>query len=172
MRQSVTMAFPILFALFSLLVLPVLSQAPKAPAPAAGRPSMFAAVGIAVSDIEKSRDFYASTLGLRPTGMTFDTPEFYEIVMQLPGERTGTALVLMKWKTPKQTKDLAIKLVFYVPDVKAAIDKMRATGAKIVMEPGSGKLKNATIPTGFAKDPDGYLLELNPISLAGKSLAA
>jgi lactoylglutathione lyase len=129
---------------------------------------MFAAVGIAVSNMEKSRDFYASTLGLRETGMTFNTPQFDEIVMQLPGERVGSAIVLMKWKTPKQTKDLAIKLVFYVEDVKATMQKIKAAGATIIMEPGSGKLNNVTIPTAFAKDPDGYLIELNPWSVVGK----
>jgi catechol 2,3-dioxygenase-like lactoylglutathione lyase family enzyme len=123
------------------------------------------AVGIAVSDLQKSQDFYTKTLGLKATGMEFDTPQFFEIIMKLPGANTGSALVLMKWKTPKQTSNLPVKLVFYVDNVKTTIDKMRGLGAKIVAEPGSLKLKNATIPTAFALDPDGYSIELNPVTL-------
>ena len=122
------------------------------------------AVGIAVSDIQKSQDFYTKALGLKATGMQFDTPQFFEIIMKLPGANTGSALVLMKWKTPKQTSNLPVKLVFYVENVKTTTDKMRGLGAKIVAEPGSLTLKNVTIPTAFALDPDGYSLELNPLT--------
>jgi catechol 2,3-dioxygenase-like lactoylglutathione lyase family enzyme len=125
---------------------------------------IFGAVGIPVNDIAQSQDFYSETLGLKPNGMQYDTSEYFEIVMKLPGESTGSALVLMKWKTPKQTANLPIKLVFYVDNVKTTIDKMRSLGSKIVFEPGSLKLKNVTLPTAFALDPNGHSLELNPLT--------
>ena len=127
------------------------------------------AVGIAVSDIAKSKDFYTKALGLKPNGMEYDTPEFFEVVLKLPGKSTGSAVVLMKWKTPKPTANLPIKLVFYVENVKTTIDKMRTLGAKIVAEPGSLKLRNVTLPTAFASDPDGYSIELNPLTALSAS---
>jgi catechol 2,3-dioxygenase-like lactoylglutathione lyase family enzyme len=120
----------------------------------------FGATGIAVSDLAKSEAFYSKSLGMKRT-MVFDTPEFFEVVLGLPGNNTGAGLVLQKWKTPKQNVNLPIKLVFFVDNVKASIDKVRVQGGRIVNEPGT----LAGIPTAFALDPDGYTLEFNPLSL-------
>jgi catechol 2,3-dioxygenase-like lactoylglutathione lyase family enzyme len=153
-------------ALLSLLIAPTmaLQAPPKAATPK--RTTSLGGIGIAVSSIEKSRDFYVSTLGYRDTGVTYKTPQFDELVLQLPGEHTGSAIVLMKWKDNRVVKDVPVKLAFYVPNVKTSIDKMRAVGSKVVLEPGAGVIGNTSIPTGMAKDPDGYLLELNPLSSA------
>ena len=156
----------LLLSLISVLVVPVLSQAPNTAAPE--RPTTLGAVGIAVSSMEKSRDFYASTLGLRPTGMKFDLPEFSEIVMKLPGEQTGSAVVLMKYKVPKAVKDLPIKLVFYVKDVKATMVKMKTAGAVIVLEAGAGKYGNVTIPTAFCERPGWLSARVEPAGVARK----
>jgi len=132
---------------------------------------ILAAVGIAVSNLPKSKDFYVQTLGLEQSGSQIDTSEFVEDILKFPGKQSkGAALVLMKWKTPKQTTRVPVKLVFYVDSVKSTIDKMRGLGAKIVAEPGTLKLKNTTIPTAFALDPDGYSLEINPTTALGASL--
>jgi catechol 2,3-dioxygenase-like lactoylglutathione lyase family enzyme len=126
------------------------------------------AVGIAVSDMAKSQEFYTKTLGLKPNGMAFNTSEFSEIILTLPGTGTGSALVLMKYKTPKNTANLPVKLVFYVEDMAVTMGKMKEAGAKIVAEPGSLKIRNTTLPTAFVNDPDGYSVELNPLSAFGK----
>jgi len=178
LQTIMTRSLPMRFvALLAILVAPTIAQ--QAPPKAAGpqRPTSLGGIGIAVSSIEKSRDFYVSTLGYTDTGVTFNAPQFNELVLTLPGEHTGSAIVLMKWKDNRVVKDVPVKLAFYVPDVKASIDKMRAVGSKIVLEPGAGVYgtANATIPTGMAKDPDGYLLELNPLRSAdaiGAALAA
>jgi len=128
------------------------------------------AVGIAVADMAASAKFYTAALGLQPTGLTIRTPSFDEIIMSLPGNGSGSALVLMQWKTPKVTKDLAVKLVFYVDDMGKAWKDIKTAGGKGVNEPGTLKLGNASIPTAFAKDLDGYLLELNPMGLYGKGV--
>jgi catechol 2,3-dioxygenase-like lactoylglutathione lyase family enzyme len=153
-------------ALLSLLLTPTIAQQapPKAASPQ--RPTTLGGIGIAVSSIEKSRDFYVSTLGFRDTGVTYKTAQFDELVLQLPGEHTGSAIVLMKWKDNRVVKDMPVKLAFYVPNVKTSIDKMRAAGSTVVLEPGAGVYGTTKIPTGMAKDPDGYLLELNPLSSA------
>jgi catechol 2,3-dioxygenase-like lactoylglutathione lyase family enzyme len=153
-------------ALLSLFLAPTIAlhAPPKAATPQ--RPTSLGGIGIAVTSIEKSRDFYISTLGYRDTGVTYKTPQFDELVLQLPGEHTGSAIVLMKWKDNRVVKDVPVKLAFFVPNVKKSIDKMRAVGSKVVLEPGAGVIGNTSIPTGMAKDPDGYLLELNPLAAA------
>jgi len=128
-----------------------------------------AAVGIAVENLAKSQKFYTDVIGLRPTGMAFNTSTFDEIVMTMPGSRPGAALVLMQWKEPKNVKNVPVKLVFYVDDVKAIVEKIRTAGAKIDNEPGSIKIANRTLPTAMTRDLDGYVVELNPSTSLGKS---
>jgi hypothetical protein len=103
-------------------------------------------------------------MGMKDSGTKYITPQFDEIVLNHPVPNSGSAIVLMKWKTPKSSVNSRIKLVFYVDNVKNTIEALRKDGREIVMEPGTGKLGNVTIPTGFARDPDGYLLEFNALS--------
>lgn len=126
------------------------------------KPAIVSAFGIGVSDLSRSLAFYTTNLGLKSTGETFNTTQFDEIILTLPGVHTGSAVVLMKWKIPKNIANVGVKLVFDVPDVKGTIEKMRTAGHKIVLEPGSGKVGNRTLPTAMALDPDGYIIELNP----------
>src|ERR1700761_3376037 len=97
----------------ALLILPVAAAA------------KFGAVGISVSSLDRSRDFYVKTLGLAPNGMKFNTTEYNEIILQLPGTGVGSALVLMQYHKPREDKDPRGKLVFYVDDVKATVGSMR-----------------------------------------------
>jgi predicted enzyme related to lactoylglutathione lyase len=143
-----------------LFLLPVLSLAIPALATVLG------AVGIDVSSIEKSSAFYTSSLGLNKTG-AIDAGDFREAILKLPGTSTGSALVLVEYKKPKTIANPPVKLVFYVDDVKSSIEKMRKAGATIVAEPGSLKVKNTVLPTALARDPDGYLVEVNPLTSLG-----
>jgi lactoylglutathione lyase len=142
-----------------LVLLPVLSLAIPALATVLG------AVGIDVASIEKSSAFYTSSLGLNKTGAV-DTPDFREAIFKLPGTNTGSALVLVQYKKPKAITP-GTKLVFYVDDVKASFEKVRKAGGKVVAEPGSLKIKNTVLPTALARDPDGYLVEVNPLTSLG-----
>jgi len=142
-----------------MLFLPILSLAIPALATVLG------AIGIDVSSIEKSSVFYTSSLGLNKTG-AIDATDFREAIFKLPGTSTGSAVVLVEYKKPK-TITPGTKLVFYVDDVKASIEKVRKAGGKIVAEPGSLKIKNTVLPTALARDPDGYLIEVNPMSSLG-----
>jgi len=111
-----------------------------------------------------SAKWYIDVLGMKDTGTRYYTAQFDEIVLSMPQPRTGSSLVLMQWKTPKNVTNQAVKLAYFVESVKGTIEKCRKTGVRIVLEPGSGKVGNTTIPTGMATDPDGYLLEFNPLS--------
>lgn len=116
------------------------------------------AVGIGVSDLARSGDFYERVLGMKVL-QTFKLPHMDEIVLGYEGR--GSAIVLMHWTdgSPRNYTDLPIKIVLYVPDPVAAADAIRAEGLEIVREPTPiPSLGGAVV--GFAKDPDGYLVEL------------
>lgn len=116
-----------------------------------------AAVGIGVSDLDRSAAFYIEALGMKEAQrITLD--EMNEVILSHEGR---TAVVLMHWtdgSTPNY-RDLPIKLVFYVQDAAATVERIRALGGPITREPTPAPgLGNALV--AFGKDPDGYLVEL------------
>jgi len=67
----------------------------------------------------------------------------------------------MHW-TDGSTRDYAnnpVKIVVRLEDPKAVADKIRAAGYRIIREPEPAPEVGGFI-VGFAKDPDGYLVEL------------
>ena len=120
-------------------------------------PNLLGAVGIGVSDLERSVDFYSRVLGMSQT-QTFKLDYMDEVVLAFEGR---TAVVLMHYTdgSARNYKDNPVKLVFYVTDPKVVIDRIRAEGLEITREP----VPNATLSgaiIGLAKDPDGYVIEL------------
>ena len=127
--------------------------------PATTTPTAYiGAVGIGVSDLTRSADFYTRVLGMKVI-TTFKLDYMDEIVVGFEGR--GSALVLMHW-TDGSARNYAnnpIKIVLYVLDPTAAAEAIRADGLEIVREPTPiASLGGAVV--GFAKDPDGYLVEL------------
>jgi lactoylglutathione lyase len=117
------------------------------------------AIGIGVRDLARSADFYMRVLGMKQL-QTFKLPYMDEIVLGLEGSR-GSAIVLMHWTDGSERLygSNGIKLVFYVPDPKAVAQRFRDEGLEVVREPAPVPgLGNAVV--GFAKDPDGHLIEL------------
>jgi len=86
------------------------------------------ATGIGVSDLEASARFYETALGM--TRKDGSNPSY---------------------------RDLPVKLVFYVSDPKAVMDRIRAAGGAVTREPEP--LGDFGV-IGLAKDPDGYVVEL------------
>lgn len=119
------------------------------------------AFGIGVSDLEASAKFYRDTLGMKEV-MRFNLDYMDEIVLAY-GKGGGSAIVLMHWTdgSERNYKDNAIKIVYRVPDPKALADKIKADGYEIVRYPEPVVSLNGAM-VGFAKDPDGYLIELLP----------
>lgn len=116
------------------------------------------AVGIGVADLQRSVAFYRDVLGMREL-MTFSLPHMDEVVMGWG--RKGASVVLMQYTdgSDPNTTDLPIKLVLYVEDPVQMAGTIRDAGFPIEREPEPvPSLGNAVV--GFAKDPDGYLLEL------------
>jgi len=132
-------------------------------------PDYLGAAGIGVRDLKRSADFYARALGMQAV-QAFKLGHMDEIVMSHEGRN---AIVLMQYKdTSIATKDLPVKLVFYVSDPKAVSARVREAGCEVTREPGPPASFGNTI-VGLAKDPDGYTIELlqAPSSRAEKSAA-
>ena len=115
------------------------------------------AVGVGVSDLAKSADFYGRVLGMKQT-QTFSLDYMDEIVLAHEGRN---AVVLMHYTdgSARNYKDNPVKLVFQVADAVALIERIRAEGLAITTEPKPYPGMGGAI-IGLAKDPDGYVIEL------------
>lgn len=120
-------------------------------------PDYLTAVGIGVSDLARSADFYSRVLGMRET-QRFHLDHMDEIVLAHEGRN---AVVLMHW-TDGSSPNYAgnpVKLVFNVADPGALAERIRADGLEITMEPQVFPGLGGTVVC-LAKDPDGYVIEL------------
>ena len=116
------------------------------------------ALGIGVSDLEKSTDFYTRVIGMKKI-QTLNLPHMNEEVLGFEGR--GASLVLMNYIDGSEPnyKNNPIKIVIYVPNAGAIIEAVRSEGLEIVREPEPLAALNIAA-LAFAKDPDGYLIEL------------
>lgn len=116
------------------------------------------AIGIAVSDLDASADFYTTMIGMVEL-QRMELPTMRQIVLGFEGVR-GASVILMKHDDDSiNCADNPVKLVFYVPDTAAMLEDMRAANYVIHMEAKPLEILGGAI-VGFAKDPDGYLIEL------------
>ena len=120
-------------------------------------PDLLGAVGIGVSDLVRSTDFYSRVIGMTQT-QTFKVAYMDEVVLAFEGR---TAVVLMHYTdgSVRNYKDNPVKLVFYVTDPQAVSDRIKADGLEIVREPAPMENMGGAM-LGLAKDPDGYIIEL------------
>jgi lactoylglutathione lyase len=133
---------------------------PVAEVPAQKDP-LLSAVGIGVSDLERSTDFYVNVMGMEKV-RTYELSYMNEVLLRYPdGE---SYIVLMHWidGSNPNYKDLPIKLVTRVKDPVALAAKIKAAGFEVTREPQPSDQVGGAI-VGFAKDPYGYVLELLPL---------
>jgi lactoylglutathione lyase len=139
-----------------------------APAPASAvaqappqKDPLLSAVGIGVSDLAKSTDFYVNVMGMEKI-RSYKLDYMDEEVLGYPGAESY--IVLMHWTdgSPRNYKDLPIKVVTRVKDPAALAAKIKAAGYEVTREPQPSNQVGGAI-VGFAKDPDGYVLELLPL---------
>ena len=115
------------------------------------------ATGIGVSDLKRSAGFYVRALGMQEM-RTIKIDYMDEIIL---GHEGRNAVVLMHWTdgSPRNYKDLPVKLVFYYTDPPAIADRIKAAGLEVTRYPEKlPSFGNAMV--GLAKDPDGYVIEL------------
>ena len=143
---------------------PVAATAPVASLTLAQKDPLLSAVGLGVSDLAKSTDFYVSVMGMEKV-RSYHLDYMDEELLRYPeGE---SYLVLMHWTdgSPRNYKDLPVKVVTRSKDPAALQEKIRAAGYVITREYApSAAVGGAAV--GLAKDPDGYVLELLPLRTA------
>ena len=132
-------------------------------------PDFLTAVGIGVSDLDRSTDFYSRVLGMKVM-QTFKLDYMDEIMLAHEGRN---AVVLMHYTdgSARNYKDNPVKLVFYVTDPAAIAAKIRADGLEITREPAPIESLGGAV-VGLAKDPDGYVIELIEAPAAQRSPTA
>jgi predicted enzyme related to lactoylglutathione lyase len=115
------------------------------------------AVGIGVTDLARSAEFYQRALGMKQTQI-INLEHLDEIVLVHEGRN---AIVLMNWKDGVQRnyRDNPVKLVFQVEDAGRLIERIRSEGLTITMEPAPYPGMGGAI-IGMGLDPDGYAIEL------------
>jgi lactoylglutathione lyase len=120
-------------------------------------PDYLGAVGIGVSDLQRSAAFYTDVLGMTVM-QTIKLEHMDEIILV---HENRTAVVLMHWTdgSARNYKDVPVKLVFYYTDPPAIADRIKAAGLEVTRYPEKlPSFGNAMV--GLAKDPDGYVVEL------------
>lgn len=117
------------------------------------------AAGIGVSDLAVSSDFYTRVLGMK-VKQKFRFCGREEVVLEFADSK-GADLVLVNYtdgSTPNY-KNNPVKIVFYVPNAVAFALAIKNEGLTIVSWPVPLP-QFGGIKVGFAKDPDGYLIEI------------
>ncbi len=115
-------------------------------------------VGIGVSDLETTADFYTRVMGMTEQ-YRLSLGYMNEIILQYPYEGGGSALVLMHFAMPRNYMDLPLKLTFHVTDPKATVGAIEDEGLEVLVSPRGHAAFNP-MAYGLAKDPDGYLVEV------------
>lgn len=119
--------------------------------------SYLGAVGIGVSDLEVSADFYTRVMGMTEM-YRLSIPYFMdEIILQYPHEGGGSALVLMHYVAAKNYTDLPVRLDFFVTSPQETIQAIADEGLEIIITPKRRPKFNPKA-YGLAKDPDGYMV--------------
>jgi len=119
-----------------------------------------AGAGIGVSNLDMSQEFYVSVFGM---SLRYELPVpgyVNERVLYFPNGQ-GSDVVLMNFidGLPHNYTNNPAKLVFYVPSATSIVEAIRARGLAIVAEP-TPQAAFANTVIGFARDPDGYTLEI------------
>ncbi len=118
--------------------------------------------GLVVRDLEKSRWFYGTVLGMqevpRPANFTFSGAWFQggDSQLHLILERDTTAPAGFVDAGPAKHTGLATHLAFEVHDLAAVKSRLEQHGIAIL---GGPMLRGDGIEQMYFQDPDGYLLE-------------
>lgn len=116
---------------------------------------------IRVTDLDRSIDFYTQCLGMRLLRKEdFPDGKFTLAFVGFQDESEGAAIELThNWDQDKyDLGDAFGHIALGVDDVYAACDNIKKAGGNIVRE--AGPMKHGTTVIAFAKDPDGYMIEL------------
>jgi len=120
-------------------------------------------VGLVVSDLERSRRFYADALGLeevpRPSNFTFDGAwfRFGGTELHLLAEAHTTGGAGQGDAGEGAARGLTSHLAFEVEDLEPALSRLAEHGVELA---GGPMPRGDGVTQVFFLDPDGYVLEL------------
>lgn len=136
----------------SLVSSVVCADAPPAAIADDVKPIRVSGLGIRVSDLERSKQFYTDVLGLKVGARVPAQGDAVEYLLGLTGKvREDTLIVIRKGEVkPGATEFGTITLV--VPNGRKMAERVVAAGYTTARPIVDG--------TNFVRDPDGYLIEL------------
>ena len=113
-----------------------------------------------VGDMKRSVDFYTKVLGMKLLRTTDRPDQKYSLafVGYDDEERTAVLELTYNYGVDKYEMGGAFgHIAIGVPDVKAACERVRASGGRVTRE--AGPVKGGTSVIAFVEDPDGYKIE-------------
>jgi predicted enzyme related to lactoylglutathione lyase len=118
--------------------------------------SVLVAVGIGVSSLEASAEYYTETLGFE-FRRDIAVPGFMDEKELGSREMRGISVVLMHYHDEsKDYKDVPVKIVMTVPDAERYAETIAGTNADFVL---SAPKEDANALTGLARDLEGYWIQ-------------
>ena len=116
------------------------------------KPIRVSGLGIKVSDLERSKQFYTEVLGLK-VGAKFPAQgEAVEYLLGMTGDiRADTLIVIRKGEVKPGATDFGT-ITIVVPSGRKMAERVVAAGYTTARPIVDG--------TNFVKDPDGYIIEL------------
>ena len=127
-----------------------------------------------VGNLQRSVDFYTQVLGMTLLRQS-ENPEYqYSLAfLGFEGGNPGQAEIELTYNWGVDSYELGTAyghIALGVPDVHAAVDKIKAAGGNVTREPGP--VKGGKTVIAFITDPDGYKIELiqRPALAAGAGL--
>jgi lactoylglutathione lyase len=114
-----------------------------------------------VKDLDESLRFYCDVLGMKLLRRKDYPDGRFTLAFVGYGNESETAVIELthNWgKTDYVLGDAYGHIALGVPDIRAAIERLRTTGARITREPGP--MKHGTTVIAFLEDPNGYKIEL------------
>ncbi|HTC18423.1 MAG TPA: lactoylglutathione lyase [Stellaceae bacterium] len=123
--------------------------------------SRFLHTMLRVGDLQRSVDFYTKGFGMKEL-RRHDVPDGkYTLAFVGYGTEEDSSVIELSYNYGVDKYEMGTAfghLAVGVPDIYAATEQLRSSGAKVTREPGPVKFGTTVI--AFVEDPDGYKIEL------------
>jgi lactoylglutathione lyase len=123
--------------------------------------SRFLHTMLRVGDLQRSVDFYTKGFGMKEL-RRHDVPDGkYTLAFVGYGTEEDSSVIELTYNYGVDKYEMGTAfghLAVGVPDIYAATEQLRSSGAKVTREPGPVKFGTTVI--AFVEDPDGYKIEL------------
>ena len=124
-----------------------------------------------VSDLQKSLDFYTQVLAMKLLRKSEKSEYRYTLAFLGYGDESDTTVLELTYNWGDNQYDLGNgygHIAIETDNIYKTCKKIKEMGAEITRE--AGPVKGGTTVIAFAKDPDGYMIELISKADSGKGL--